>query len=290
MAYVAAVAVMVIWGTTFVSSKVVLMAGVSPSALFVLRFSIAYVAMCIVSHRRLWADSLIDELLFALMGLTGVSVYFLTENMALRLTQASNVAILVCSCPLWTALLVGAVYSRERMRARQIAGSLLAFMGMALVVLNGQLVLHLSPAGDALALAAAGSWTVYSLLMTRQQERYHSDFITRKVFAYGLISVVPLTLLAPLEGLNAPTLLQPVVLGNVLYLSLIASSGAYLLWNWELRRLGTVRASTFIYGQPLVAIAFGVALLGERFTPMGALGSVVLLVGIWLAFRKQKAI
>ena len=86
---------------------------------------------------------------------TGGSFYFLTENMAQEYAPASNVSLIVCTAPVWTALLLSLAYRGERMTRRQIGGSALAFAGMVLVVLNDRFVLHLSPKGDLLALSAA---------------------------------------------------------------------------------------------------------------------------------------
>jgi drug/metabolite transporter (DMT)-like permease len=118
-----------------------------------------------VSYKRLFCRNITDELTTFALGVLGGSLYFLTENMALVYSTASNVAILLSSCPLLTALLLSIFYKSERLSKKQIFGSLLAFLGMVMVVLNGQLILHLNPRGDALAIGAAVCWAFYSLLM-----------------------------------------------------------------------------------------------------------------------------
>lgn len=277
LAHVGALAVMTVWGSTFVSSKVLLLHGLSPAEIFCFRFALAYVCMVAVSHRRLWAASLRDELTLLGLGITGGSLYFLLENMALRYSTAGNVGILVSTTPLLTALLL-----RDGMGRGAWLGSLLAFVGAALVVMNGQLVLHVRPLGDALALGAALTWAFYSLLMKRVMGRYGADFITRKVFAYGVLTIVPVLLMG--ERPQWPS--GVVVWGNLLFLALVASFGAYLLWNWVMARLGAVRSTNYIYAQPMVTMAVAWATIGERITPMAVLGAAIVITGMYIMQRK----
>ena len=90
-----------IWGTTFVSTKVLMINGLSPAQIFTLRFAMAYVLMFCFNHRRLFADSCRDEGLMVLLGITGGSLYFLSENEAMNYTTATNTSLIVCSCPLF---------------------------------------------------------------------------------------------------------------------------------------------------------------------------------------------
>ena len=69
-----------VWGTTFVSTKVLMINGLSPAQIFTLRFAVAYILMLAFSHKRLFANSWRDEGLMALLGITGGSLYFLSEN------------------------------------------------------------------------------------------------------------------------------------------------------------------------------------------------------------------
>ena len=138
---------------------------------------------------HLFASSLIDELLMLGLGITGGSLYFLTENTALNYTTTTNTSLIVCLCPLFAALLLSVFYKSERLNRTQAIGSLIAAVGVIIVVLNGRFVLHLSPKGDSLAFAACMCWAVYSLLMKPANQRYDVVFITRKVFFYGLASM-----------------------------------------------------------------------------------------------------
>lgn len=279
--------VVAIWAETFVSSKILLTAGLQPADIFFVRFGIAYLCMIILSHKRMWSKHLGHELMFLLTGITGGSLYFLTENMALKYSTASNVAILVGTTPIVTAILLAIFYREERMKRRQVAGSVVAFLGLILVVLNGQLVLHLNPVGDILALGASLCWGGYSLIMKKLTSHYDSRFITRKVFGYGLLTILPWFLFVEPLQTDSSLLLQTKVWGNLLYLALIASMGCFLAWNWLLPRLGVVRATNIVYTQCVFTMFISALVLGEQITWMAILGTVILIAGMMTAGRKS---
>ena len=289
MAHIVAIFVVLIWGTTFVSSKVLLNSGLLPADIFFVRFIIAYSCLLCLSHKRLFANSIADELTLAGLGIMGGSLYFLTENMALLHSTSSNVSILVSTTPLVTAMLLAIFYKSERLSSRQICGSVLAFIGVVLVVLNGQLVLHLNPLGDALALGASFTWGFYSLFMRRIMGRYSADFITRKVFFYGLVTIMPyFALVHPLD-IDLLTSGSMTIWGNLFFLGFVASTGGYLLWNWVMRKLGAVKSTNFIYLQSLVSMVARHVILGERITIMAIAGAVILIIGMILAVRKKRS-
>ncbi len=197
--------VVAIWGSTFVFTKMLLQSGLSPAQIFTLRFIIAYTLLLgyelFTSRFSLFSSTWRDELLMVGLGLTGGSLYFLTENAAMLFTTATNTSLIVCSCPLFAMFLFALFYRHSEPISRmQAAGSLIACLGMAVVVLNGHFVLHLSPLGDLLAFGACLCWAVYSLLMKSAASKYSTTFITRKVFIYGLVTIIPYYICFPDEA------------------------------------------------------------------------------------------
>lgn len=274
-----------VWGTTFVSTKVLMINGLSPAQIFTLRFAIAYILMLAFSHKRLFADNWRDEGLMALLGITGGSLYFLSENEAMNFTTTTNTSLIVCSCPLFATLLVRMFYKSARINTVQLLGSLLAFVGMGVVVLNGRFVLHLSPVGDALAFTACICWAVYSLLMKMVSERYSAAFITRKVFFYGVLTITPYYIIEP--GMPAMEIfLKPAVIGNLLFLGCLASMVCFLTWNWCISKLGAVKATNWVYFNPITTMMAASLILGERITVYFLLGAACILAGMYLAERR----
>lgn len=285
--YIAAFLIVVVWGCTFVQTKVLINAGLRPDEIFTLRFVIAYLLILPFSWRRLFLGSVRDELIALSLGLTGGSLYFIVENYALAYGYCSNVSLIVCLTPLVTALIVGWRYPAERLGKGGALGSLLALGGMALVVFNGNFVLKLSPLGDVLALAACLCWALYSLLIKHLGARYDNMLITRKVFGYGLLTIIPLLLW---RGMDFGIVIDggARVWGNIIFLGVVASMLCFLGWNWCLARLGTVRATNFLYLNPVVAIVSSALVLGERVTWIAVLGAVLILAGLIYVDRNRR--
>ena len=285
-----------IWGSTFVFTKMLLLNGLSPAQIFTLRFIVAYVLLLMFEVTTRWhsfqlfSTSWRDELTMVLLGISGGSIYFITENAAMLYTTATNTSLIVCSCPLFAMLLVAVAYRQtERFTRVQVVGSLLACMGMAVVVLNGHFVLHLSPLGDMLAFGACLCWAAYSLLMKSVTNRYSTFFITRKVFFYGLVTILPYYLIFP-DFPSFDVILSPVVLWNLLFLSVIASMACFLVWNWVIHQLGAVIATNWVYFNPITTILFAWWLLHEHITLWFLLGSMLIIIGMILSDKKTAKI
>lgn len=274
-----------IWGLTFISTKVLIEHGLSPQEIFLLRFLMAYLGIWFISPHKLFADNWKDELWLLWGGVTGGSFYFFTENTALEITLATNVAFIVCTAPLLTTILSLLIYKKEKATAGLVGGSLLALVGVALVVYNGHFILKISPLGDFLTLLAAFSWAFYSLIMKKMSGRYRTTFITRKIFFYGILTILPAFILHPWQ-FSLSGLWQPAVWMNLLFLGVLASLVCFVVWNIILKQLGTVRASNYIYLNPLFTLIGSAVLLDEQFTVMSLMGAMLILGGVYWAGKR----
>jgi drug/metabolite transporter (DMT)-like permease len=280
-----ATAVVLTWGCTFINSKILLNHGLEAHEIFTLRFFFAYLCILTLSHKRLWANGWRDELLMAILGITGGSLYFVTENQAVKLGLVNNVSFIVCTAPMLTTLLALAFVREVKATRHLVTGTVLATLGVAMVVFNGHFVLKLNPVGDLLAISAALCWAVYSLLLKYVTGRYSAVFITRKVFFYGLLTVLPFYMVEPWR-FPLDRFLEPVVWGNLLFLGFVASFACFVLWSWVSKRLGALTASNYIYLNPISTVVFSAVFLGETMTWMAVLGSALILLGVYLANKK----
>ena len=302
--HVLAFMTMALWGVTFVSTKTLINQGLSPAQIFTIRFVIAYLgllAVCIIrggDNKRAFSDSFSHEFLFVLMGISGGSLYFLTENTALRYTQACNVSFIVCMAPLLTILMTLTIRKLFRNSLTQgledvkirfplVAGTAFALSGMVLVLFDHH-KLSLSPKGDILAFLAALCWAFYSQFMGQMTDRYGSLFATRKVFFYGLVTIVPVLLLSDNSNLAAVSFGSVQVWGNLLFLSTIASLLCFVLWNRILLVIGNVTATNYVYLNPVFTLIGAVIILGESMTLASGIGSAMILGGVILAGAKSR--
>ena len=285
--------VVAIWGVTFVSTKVLIGAGMHPVAIFLIRFMLAYAGIWVYigltrQKAKLWYG-IKEELVFLLLGITGGSFYFLTENTALAYTQATNTAFLVCSAPLFTAIFT-LIYKRfgkgrfadglENIRLGWplVGGTLLAISGMALVVFDGTR-LQLSAKGDLLAIGAALCWAIYSLFMGQMTREYGTVTATRKVFFYGLLSILPF--LGGHSNSFSPSVIgQTAVWSNLLFLGIVASLLCFILWNLVMDKLGNVSSTNYVYLNPVFTLLTAMAILGEKMTLLAGIGCAAILAGV----------
>lgn len=275
-----AVLTVCIWGSTFTATKTLINQGLTPVEIFTYRFSLAYLCLLAFCHQKLMANTWRDEGLFLLAGLTGGSLYFISENSALEITMASNVSLIVCTTPVLTVLL-SSFFFKEKLRKGFIAGSLVALSGVTLVVFNGSVFLKLNPLGDCLTLLAALSWAFYSLILRQMGNKYSTLFITRKVFFYGLITMILYLPFAP-SSFHLERLCYPLVYGNLLFLGIVASMLCYLSWNACVRIIGASRASNYLYINPLVAVWASHLFLSEPITPTALLGAGLIIGGVYI--------
>ncbi len=274
-----------VWGSTFVLSKILIQGGFSPSSLFIYRFAISYVVIIFFASRRVFADSWLDELKFLLLGFTGGSFYFIAENTALQITQASNVAIIIAATPLIALMLNRVFRPTDKFGKNLIWGGLIALTGVVLAVLNGSVMLKFNPLGDVLTLLAAFSWAIYCIFTKSVSGRYSPIFITRKVFFYGLLTSL---LFAPFIDFNLTiepfrNMLNLLVL---LFLSLVGSLLCFFLWTIVLKRIGVAAASVYIYFLPVVSLIVAFLVLDEIVTLMALVGVALILCGVYIAERK----
>lgn len=280
-----------IWGSTFVASKVLLIAGLTPAEIMCLRFLIAWLLMLPFAHADI-KTNIKDELLFMTLGLSGGSLYFLAENTAVKISTAtSTVALLVCTTPIITALMNRFVHKNEKLSSRFMTGSFVALIGVSLVVMNGVFVLDDDPMVIILSLTASAMWGVYSLVIRQAEGRYSSVVITRKVFFWGIITMMPICLYDYLCGSSAlcmAKLLEPTVCSTLLFLALIASLGCFLTWNIAIRRIGIVTAGNYLYFNPVTSLIVAYIVLDEHITHLAILGCILTISGVYLCNKRRR--
>lgn len=282
-----AAVVVLIWGCTFINSKVLLNHGMEAHEIYALRFLFAYVCILFISPRKLWSESWHDELRMFVLGITGGTLYFITENEAVKIGYVNNVSFIVCTAPMVTTLLALIFIKEVKATRNLVVGTILATLGVGFVIFNGHFVLNLNPLGDMLALCACLCWAIYSILLKNVSEKYSAVFITRKVFFYGLVTVLPVFIFSPWHfSLNS--FMRPVVWGNLLFLGFVASFMCFVLWSWVSKQLGALVASNYIYLNPISTVVFSAIFLGETMTPMAFIGSSMILFGVYLSNKPKR--
>ena len=283
--HLSALLTIIIWGTTFISTKILLV-DFPPVEILFFRFVMGLLALLVVyPHRLRGTNRQQQELTFAAAGLCGICLYYLLENIALTYTMASNVGLIISVAPFFTAILSHLFLKEEKPHASFFVGFVVAMAGIALISLNGS-KLELNPAGDLLALLAALIWACYSVLTKKiSVYGYHTILTTRRVFCYGILFMLPMLFLFDFK-LDLTRFANPVYLFNILFLGLGASALCFVTWNFAVKTLGAVKTCVFIYMVPVITVVTSVAILHEKITALAATGTVLTLAGLLLSESK----
>ncbi|MDK2807509.1 MAG: hypothetical protein PWP24_240 [Clostridiales bacterium] len=274
-----------IWGTTFISTKV-LLTTFRPIEILFLRFILAYVILWIIYPHTLKIEQKKQELLFMAAGICGVTLYFLFENIALTMSLASKVGVIVAISPFFTALISWLVQKNKRPTLRFFLGFALAISGIACMSLSSLSTLTFQPVGDILAILAAFIWAVYSSI-TKKISTYSYPIlaVTRRIFFYGLVFMIP-ALFTMDFSLQPSDFRSMISLLNLAFLGILASALCFAAWNYSVQILGTIKTSVYIYMVTVVTAITSILILKEHFTWVTTLGIALTLLGLFLSESK----
>lgn len=272
----------VVWGATFISTKV-LLEYLSPLQILFSRFLLGYIALwCLYPHRSPKYGRK-AQLLFALAGFLGTFLYFLMENVALQHTTASNVGVLVSLAPLFTAAVSKLENPKLTLSLQFFVGAVLSFVGVLLIVFGDNMSLVINPLGDTLALGAAFVWALYSIVLNKLSV-YKAPILvsTRTIFGYGLIFIVAGVLYAD-DFPGSETLLKTEVWSNLIFLGFIACAARYSMWTMAVETIGPDRTALYLYLVPVICLVCSYLILGENLTAWSAAGTFLVLFGLILS-------
>ena len=280
-----ALTAILVWGTTFTSTKI-LLKSFAPVEILFFRFIIGFTVLFILSPRKISVKNMRQELIFAAAGFCGITMYFLMENIALLHTTASNAGVIVSLSPFFTGILSFYFSDDEKPDANFFTGFVIALAGIVLISFNGMVNLNLNPIGDFLALLAAFFWSLYSILMKKVSKFGYSNLeSTKRVFFYGLFFMIPAILMSDFKW-EFIRFANPVNLFNIIFLGAGASALCFAAWNTAVNILGAVKTSVYIYIVPIVTVLSAAVVLGEKLTIISVCGVIITFTGLLISENK----
>lgn len=274
----------VVWGTTYISTKI-LLRDFTPIEILFTRFVIGYVTLWIVCPRKLQFINWKQERLYALAGLCGVTLYFLFENIALTYTTASNVGIIISVAPCFTAIFGCLLLHNTWPNKRFFVGFIIAMIGISFISFNGD-SLSVNPFGDFLAVIAAIVWAIYSTISKRISTFGNNTIqTTRRTFFYGLIFMTPALMVMDFN-LSISKFSNGTQVLNLIFLGFCASAICFVTWNFAVKVLGAVKTSSYIYLSPVVTTVTSILVLQERISLLAGCGIIFTLIGLFLSESK----
>jgi len=276
----ALLAAVLLWGLSYPAMKSVL-AALDPQAVMWARMAVALLVLTPVLRRVRPHFRKADAAALAVMCLLMPCAYFFFESNALRYTTAMQAGIVSATVPLLVAC-GAALFLKERLTPRSLAGLVLALAGVSLMSLLGRASeTAANPLlGNALEVCAMVCAAGSMLLLKRLAGRYGSWSLTILQTVAGAVFFLPG---APEVFRRAPALLAGGPVWVLLFLGSAVTLGAFGLYNFGMSRLPAGRASAFINLVPVLAVVFGWLLLGESLTPGQAWAALLVLAGVGLS-------
>lgn len=278
--HILALITIIIWGVTYIASTI-LLEDYNAVQVIVFRLIIAYAVLWAIKPNLNPPTSVKNELLFIVLALFGVVIYFLFENAALALPDASpaNVSIIISFAPVATTIGMAIVSKEEKLTIAKIIGFFVAIAGVVLVVFNGAVVLRLNPKGDLLAIGAMISWALYSVVSPYMLRRFDNILLTRRCTFYSLIPLAIITLVR--DGLPS---LEPLLNfrsgASLLLLGILGSGLCYLWWNKAIKTIGVVITTNYLYLSPFVTMISAWLILEKDISLVGIIGAILIIGGI----------
>jgi drug/metabolite transporter (DMT)-like permease len=221
---------------------------------------------------------------FLLLGATGIALFNALQNVGVQHTSSASAGVLVNTNPLFI-LILSRILLNESITRNQVIGTVTGFVGVVVVLFAGHSVAEFVGSGafggSLLLIGCALSWAAYSILNKRLFEEYSPLHLTTIAYVFGSFALLPFVL--ALEKVPRPFLYSTRSWMIILYLGIVASGIAYLLWNYALSRMDASRASTFLFLMPVITTLIGWLYMGEVITAQFIIGTVLVLAGIYLA-------
>jgi drug/metabolite transporter (DMT)-like permease len=278
----AAILYVFLWASAFVPSRI-LAHSAPPLTILWIRFLVA--GSVLFAGARLAGLNLprdrVTWLRLLLLGTLGNALYLGLNYEALRHLSAGMGSIVASTNPLILALLAPWLL-REPLTKRKLTGLLLGFSGVVLAMHTRASTQEARPVDVLTSAAGVLSFVFSNILYKRMRLRPHPVVLNAaQLFLAGVV-LVPAALL--FEGPPRVHWTWPVV-GSLLFLIVVLSIGASMLWFWILQHGEASRVSAYFFLTPVFGLLLGAALLGEPLAPLDIVALGVIALGLWLATR-----
>ena len=273
-----------IWGGMYVVSKIVLDV-IPPFTLLTIRLVMGALVLAAVNFLGSKKDFRREHFRASLLvGFVGYGISLGFQFVGTKLSTASNGALVTSATPAFV-LLFAPILLNERPTLRQVVSLIASTLGVLAVIdprsadFSSSLFL-----GNLSLLGAALTWALYSVLVRKVSSNVDLLASASVMLAAG----VPSSILFSIFELKTQAVgdITPGIIAGVLFLGIISTALAMLLWNYAFAQLPAASASLTFFAQPVVGILLGWFFLGEKITPLFLLGGVLIGIGILISAKE----
>jgi drug/metabolite transporter (DMT)-like permease len=286
--------VVLIWAGNTIVGKV-MMREASPLLISLVRFSLMgllfYLPAFLLLHRgaqRFTREEWVRVIVMGLVGTTGSQVLYM---FGLRLTQATDAGIYQIVTPIFVVLIAW-VWLGERLSRMRVAGIFLAAFGSLLLATGGGIVsvAGSEPLGAALIILSNLCWSFYTVLSKKVLARRSPLLVLAAANLVAGVAIWPISIAAGvLPELPGVLHWSPTAWLMLGYLTLLTGSSSQWLYFWSIREIGPSRVAAMLYLKPVFNGLLAAVFLAEAPTWLTFLCGGIILLGVWLVNRPQRA-
>jgi drug/metabolite transporter (DMT)-like permease len=277
---------MLIWGISFVWVNTLLKV-LDPFTIVFFRLIIA--SVCFVTFslaiKKLQLIKKEDIPTFLLLAFLEPFIYYIGESYGIKFSSPTIASLLISTIPLFVPI---ALYflAKEKIALNNLWGIIIAFFGVALVLINKNYSFDTSMIGVAFLMMAIGSATFYSYLLHKLVKKYNPITIITSQNFIGIFFFAPLFFIFDFQSFN-PSVFTTEIIYTLCALAVLASSIAFMLFTMGVQKLGVTKATVFTYTIPVFTAFFSFLYDGEEFSILKIIGIIVLVTGLMLSQIKK---
>jgi drug/metabolite transporter (DMT)-like permease len=275
------------WSFSFVWFKIAFLA-YKPMTVVLFRLAISAVLISLIAWglKRLQKPSRKDIRLFVLMAFFEPFIYFLGESYGLKYVSSTVAAVIVATIPLLTPIAAW-YFHKEKVSRMNIFGLVFSFIGVSLVVLNGNLHFDASPLGVGLEFIAVFAAIAYAVVLKSLASRYNTLTIITYQNIIGLILFLPIWLTIDFQDfLQTP--FHPQAFRAIILLAVFSSTLAFVFFTQSVRHMGVTKANTYINLIPVFVAILAFFILKDELGTQKIIGILVVVLGLFLSQLRKK--
>jgi drug/metabolite transporter (DMT)-like permease len=279
--YIAIVMTVTFWGISYISSTICLRY-TSPITLVSMRSAIAAIILFTIWKVTTPKAKIMkkDYWRFLASGFLGMNCYFICEVTALKYISPSIVVIIVAAIPIFT-LLIDRIFMKTKLTFFKIVGVVVSLVGVALIISSD--LSNVEGGGKAIgylfALGAVLSWVIFNYVTKPLYADYKPLTITAVQMAVGALSLIPFFLLSERQ----PIAFDTTFIFNLLFLALLCSATAMLLYMYALSHLSVFTTTLFINVPPLITVAASALILKQFLSPIQFVGGFLVIMAVYVS-------
>ena len=279
------------WAGNFTIGKFAFLENIPPNTLAFLRWCFVWIILFPFTYKEVLKlkENIKKNLsLFSILGITSVCIFTSFTYNALNYTQVINASLFNTAIPV-TIILVCFLLKIEKTNIFQLSGLLISVLGILAIITRLDLNILLSlnfNKGDLFMIGAIIAWGIYSAYLKKQTFNVSLLALVHIICTFGLIFLLPLFILDIAQGKTIE--ISSNLFYILTYIAIFPSIGSYYCWAGAVSIIGANRAGIFLSLIPLFSTIFAILFFNEKFLFFHLIGSVLIILGLFLSNKKIK--